>query len=196
MTKLTGRGELYRIDPATNQTLRRHQGCREPFANGDGMIWAYNLRTSVVNGIDPFRQPGARSWSRQDSSGAADFAFGAGDIWQYVRSDGVNSVRRIDPDSKRPSPRYPVALHPYNPDRLRFVAGPSGFWVNLRRHETGFAGCRTHRYGKQSRCRDHTSGEVPDSMRGVPEPNDTGTLGWWARISTFCSNIHRVRVFC
>ena len=192
MTKLTGRGELYRIDPATNQTLAVIKDAGSPFANGDGMIWAYNLRTGVVSGIDPSDNQVHTQLVTTGSSGAADFAFGAGDIWQYVRGDGVNSVRRIDPDSRETVAEISVALH-HTTDRLRFVAGAVWILGELAQARNRFLPVAVRIDAESNLVAETIPLERSLTVCAVHANPMTPVLwdgGLW--ISTFCSNIHRV----
>lgn len=134
MTKSTGRGELFRIDPTTNQTIAVVEDAGSPFASGDGSIWAYNLRTGVVTGINASDNQVHTQLVTTGSSGIGDFSFGEGDIWQYIHGNGVDLLRRIDPHSKKVIAEIPIALH-HTSDRLRFVAG--SVWILGEREQTG-----------------------------------------------------------
>lgn len=192
MTKLTGSGELFRINPNTNQTITVIEDAGSPFAVGDGMIWAYNLRTGVVSGIDPSDNQVHVQLVTTGSSGAGDFAFGEGDIWQYVRGDSVNSVRRIDPQSKKVVAEISVALH-HTSDRLRFVAG--AVWILGELEQTGNkfmpVAIRIDAASNLITATIPLERSLPVcALHASPKTPVLWDGGLW--ISTFCSDVHRI----
>jgi hypothetical protein len=149
----SGRLDLYRVDPDTNEVTATITGAGAPFATGDGVVWAYNSRTGVVSEIDA-QDDQLRTQIHTRASRARDqthFAFGAGSIWQFAYERDVSVLnlvwrhqyggefpvgvlRRIDPGSKDLIAQ--VVIGPYSPTaQIRFVA--ESIWVLGRQDSRG-----------------------------------------------------------
>lgn len=149
MTKaFAGRGDLYRVDPDTNQVTATIEAVGSPFASGDGAVWAYNLRTQVVSGIDTTNNQIRTRIDTQGGPYDVSFAYGAGSIWQFAYEGDASAwqltngatpssvVRRIDPQTTKVIAEIPIG--PYHPtDRINYVAG--AVWVLGERDNSGMA---------------------------------------------------------
>lgn len=148
ISRFSGRGDLYRVDPNTNQITATIEAVGTPFASGDGAVWAYNLRTRVVSGIDTNNNQVRTQLVTQGGPYNDFYTFGAGSIWQFAHEGDVSSwqlvrgatppsvVRRIDPSSKKVIAE--ISIGPYRPtDQIRFVAG--AVWVLGERDKSGTA---------------------------------------------------------
>ena len=141
-------GDLYRVEPGTNQITATIEAVGTPFASGDGAVWAYNARTRVVSGIDTKTNQIRTQLVTQGGPYDDYYTFGAGSIWQYAHVGDVSSwqlvrgaippsvVRRIDPSSKKVIAE--ISIGPFRPtDKIRFVAG--AIWVLGWRDKSGMA---------------------------------------------------------
>jgi hypothetical protein len=153
LVRPSGRLDLYRVDPSTNQITATITGAGAPFATGDGVVWAYNSRTGVVSEIDAKdnelrTQFATRASRTRDQS---HFAFGAGSIWQFAYERDVSLwsllwrdaygdefpvgvIRRIDPVSKDVIAQ--MVIGPYvTTAPIRLLAG--SIWVLGRQDNHG-----------------------------------------------------------
>lgn len=204
MTKLTGRGDLHRVDIETNQVTATIEAVGSPFALGDGAVWAYNPQTRIVTGIDTtnnlvLAQP---VLVRQGSRYHESFTFGDGSLWQLTYNEEVSStqlaggyvppgiVNRIDPQTSKVVAAIP--LGPYRPsDQIRYAGG--SIWV-LGERDTGGKPFATRIDVKtnlvvasiplvrslENACAAHSAPKTPVFWKG----------GLW--IATFCTAIGRV----
>lgn len=144
LTPVTGRGDLYRVDPDTNQVTATIETVGAPFAIGDGAVWTYNLRTKKVTGIDAKTNQVRWTVSTLGRGERRYFAFGDGSIWQFAHQPEVSTlalvrgqpfpgvVRRIDPQTNRVIAELPVG--PYRgPTDIHFVDG--AIWVLGERYD-------------------------------------------------------------
>jgi len=202
MTKaFAGRGDLYRVDLDTNQVVATIEGVGAPFGSGDGAIWAYNLRTSVVSGIEMTTNEVSTHFVATGGSYNESFAFGDGSIWQFAHQGEVSAwqlangaipssvVRRIDPRTGTVIAEIPIG--PYVPsDRINYVAG--AIWV-LGERDTSGVGFATRIDVKTNQvtatiplvrtvsgCVDHPQPKTPVFVAG----------GIW--VSTFCTFVSRL----
>ncbi len=201
MTKITGRGDLYRRDLKTNRDVATIGAVGSPFAVGDGAVWAYNRYTGAVSAID---RSNNRIRQRVVTRGGpyGSMTFGAGSIWQLAFEGNVSAwdltkgsvpisvVRRIDPRTSEIIAQIPIG--PYRPtDGIAFVGG--SIWV-LGERDTGAKPFATRidvdtnlvvatiplLRSMESACAVHSAPKTPVYWDG----------GVW--ISTFCSAIARV----
>lgn len=103
MSKVFGSGDLYRVDQESNQVVATIEAVGAPFAIGDGAVWAYNLQTQVVTGIDKesgqirtqFTAPGVPfPFVTQGGSGGEAFTFAADSIWQFAYEGDFSQFRQ------------------------------------------------------------------------------------------------------
>lgn len=203
MTKITGHGDLYRLDIETNQVKATIEAVGSPFALGDGAIWAYNPQTQTVTGIDAKNNQVRTKTTlvAQGSKYHESFAFGGGSIWQLTYKEEVSAlqlaggeippsiVRRIDPHTNKVTAEIPIG--PYRPsDGIRFVEG--AIWV-LGELDTGGKPFATRIDIKtnlvaatiplvrsmESACAVHSMPKTPVFWNG----------GIW--VATFCTSISR-----
>lgn len=148
-----GRGDVYRVDPDTNELTATIPGVGVPFASDGGAVWAYNRRSHVISAIDTDDNQVRTQFATEASSVSdqSQFAFGAGSIWQFAYEGDVSMwqmaarsyyggtfpagvVRRIDPASGKVTAE--IALGPYVPTTdIRVLAGD--VWVFGLRDKDG-----------------------------------------------------------
>jgi hypothetical protein len=151
-----GKGDVYRVDPASNRITATIRAAGAPFAHGDGVIWAYHPRTRMVSGIDT-RDNEIRHRFVVEAGKFVLHTYGAGSIWQFAYDGEVATwkrawqltwqrthggtppeakVRRIDPVSGRVLAE--ISLGPFVPtDPIRFVDG--AIWLLGWRDASGTA---------------------------------------------------------
>lgn len=144
LTPVTGRGDLYRVDPDTNQVTATIETVGAPFAIGDGAVWTYNLRTKKVTGIDAKTNQVRWTVSTLGRGERRYFAFGDGSIWQFAHQPEVSTlalvrgqpfpgvVRRIDPQTNKVIAELPVGPYRGSTD-IHFVDG--AIWVLGERYD-------------------------------------------------------------
>ena len=201
MTKISGQGDLYRVDITSNKLTATIKGAGSPFAISDNSVWAYNFRRRVITGIDTGNNRAHKELATQGGEFGESFAFGDGSIWQFTQKDEAStaqepskefffsSVRRIDPQTNRTVAEIP--LGPFRlSDRLGYVAGD--IWVLGERDESGEAfavriDSETNRIiatiplvRSVSQCGVRSFSKTPVLWKGA------------ILISTFCTNVGRM----
>jgi hypothetical protein len=196
-TPMAGRGDLRRIDLASNQTVATIEAVGAPFATDDDTVWAYNPFTGVVTGIDIKDNRIRTKIATKGRVYLESVTFGAGSLWQFAFKGNVTSsqvarrvfppgmVRRIDPQSGKVVAEIP--LGPYRPsDRINFVAG--AIWVVGERDDSGLAvatriDVATNRVAATIR--------LPRQYGCVVQRNPRTPVLWKGAIwlSTFCTDI-------
>ena len=117
------KGELYRIDPTTNQIVASIALHKRPrfMTEGDGAIWVVSQGDGTVERVDPKRNAVIATVEADAAGGGGDIAFGEGHIW-VVTLDRL--FIKINASTNTVVGRYRVPPEEYAiGDAVRYGAG-------------------------------------------------------------------------